>query len=471
MALTKVGGDVIQNPLNVGIITATRIDGNVSGDVNSTGVSTFTTLKVGTGVTISGGIVTATSFSGSGANLTGIAATTDVRTNSLVVSGVSTLTTLNATSIVGVTTAGITTAYIGSVNDGPIAGTRNRIINGDMRIDQRNAGASVSTSATVTYTYTLDRWLYLVSAASKFNIQQNAGSVTPPPGFSNYLGCTSTSAYTVSSFDYFLIGQRLEGFNFSDFNYGTADAVTLTFSFWVRSSLTGTFGGFLRNSANNRFYAFSYTVSAANTWEQKRITVTGDTSGTWVGATNGIGLDFNFTLAAGSSYLGTPGSWGTSAFLAPTGATSVVGTNGATFYITGVQLEPGTVATPFERRSFGQELALCQRYYYKMYSNTISANVLGVGFNENTTLGVFQHYFPIPMRTNPTTLQTSGTASDYAVRHANTITTASSIPSFSDGTVYNASFTIAVSSGLIAGQSSMARAINTNATLAWSAEL
>jgi hypothetical protein len=132
-------------------------------------------------------------------------------------------------------------------------------------------------------------------------------------------------------------------------------------SFWVRSSLTGTFGGVLRNSAVDRSYPFSYTISSANTWEQKSITIAGDTTGTWL-TTNGTGINILFSLGTGSTLSNTAGAWAAGAYNAPTGATSVVGTNGATFYITGVQLEVGTQATSFEYRQYGTEFDLCRRY-------------------------------------------------------------------------------------------------------------
>jgi len=235
---------------------------------------------------------------------------------------------------------------------------RNRIINGAMVIDQRNAGASVTPANTA---YTLDRFYAGLTQASKFTVQQNAGSVTPPAGFTNYLGVTSSSSYSVLTGDTFYIGQSIEGFNVSDLEFGTANAKTVTISFWVRSSLTGTFGGSLTNTLG-RSYPFSYTISSANTWEYETITITGDTSGTWL-KTNGIGLTIWFGLGSGSTYSGTAGAWTSSTLVQPSGSTSVVGTNGATFYITGVQLEVGTQATSFEYRQYQQELALCQRYY------------------------------------------------------------------------------------------------------------
>jgi hypothetical protein len=237
---------------------------------------------------------------------------------------------------------------------------KNRLINGDMRIDQRNAGASVT--PTTNPTYTLDRWNTYISQASKFSIQQNAASVTPPVGFTNYLGVTSLSAYTVGSSETFGIAQRIEGLNAADLAWGTANAATVTLSFWVRSSLTGTFGGAIKNSAENRVYPFSYTITSANTWEKETITITGDTSGTWL-TTNGVGITVVFSLGSGATVSGTAGAWGAGNLFSATGATSVVGTNGATFYITGVQLEKGTTATSFDYRDYGREFALCQRYY------------------------------------------------------------------------------------------------------------
>ncbi len=266
---------------------------------------------------------------------------------------------------------------------------KNRIINGDMRIDQRNAGASVTPADDA---YTLDRWNVGLTQSSKFSVQQ---STTAPTGFANSLLVTSLSAYTVGSGDLFRVTHKIEGFNFSDLGWGTAGAQSVTLSFWVRSSLTGTFGGSLQNNAFNRSYPFSYTISAANTWEYKTITISGDTTGTWVGSTNGIGLRLNFSLGTGSSSSGTAGAWAGSAFVSTTGATSVVGTNGATFYITGVQLEAGSVATPFERRSYGQELSLCQRYFEiaSMYSASQSGS--------NRT-DVSNHTWQVTKRASPT---------------------------------------------------------------------
>jgi hypothetical protein len=278
-------------------------------------------------------------------------------------------------------------------------GFKNRIINGAMVIDQRNAGASVTIGAFST-TYTLDRFLAYADSASRFSVQQNAGSVTPPAGFTNYLGCTSLSAYTVGSSEQFIIGQSVEGFNVADLGWGTANAQPVTLSFWVRSSLTGTFGGSLRNSAPNRVYPFTYTVSVANTWEQKSITIVGDTSGTWL-TNSGIGIRIVWSLGAGSSVSGTAGAWASGSFTSATGATSVVGTNGATFYITGVQLEKGSTATSFDYRPYGTEFMLCQRYYYRISGGT-QFTAYAVGGATSSTVGTYAVVFQVQMRATPT---------------------------------------------------------------------
>ena len=246
------------------------------------------------------------------------------------------------------------------VSSSGLYGFKNRIINGAMVIDQRNAGASVTPANNA---YTLDRWVVFTTQASKFTIQQNAGSVTTPAGFTKYLGITSSSAYTVGASDYFLLAQNIEGFNTQDLAWGTSNASPVTLSFRVYSSLTGTFGGSLWNYAGSGpSYPFTYTVSSANTWTTISVTIIGPTTGSW-NTTNGGSVVVGFGLGVGSTNSNTAnGTWYSSQYLGATGATSVVGTNGATFYITGVQLEKGSTATSFDYRPYGTELALCQRY-------------------------------------------------------------------------------------------------------------
>ena len=250
------------------------------------------------------------------------------------------------------------------VSSSGLYGFKNRIINGAMVIDQRNAGASYSA---VDGGYSLDRWKTgswdgSSTVTGKYTVQQNAGSITPPAGFSNYLGVTSTAATSVASGAEFILQQMIEGYNMADLNWGTANAKTVTFSFWVYSSLTGTFGGSLLNSGVSYSYPFSYSIPTANTWTKINITVTGPTSGTWL-TTNAIGIRVYFALGIGSSLSGTANTWSANRYESVTGAVNVVATNGATLYITGVQFEVGSTATSFDYRPYGTELILCQRYY------------------------------------------------------------------------------------------------------------
>ena len=299
-------------------------------------------------------------------------------------------------------TTGIT--LDGQFNSASSMGFKNRIINGAMVIDQRNAGASVSTASV--NPFTVDRWQVVSSPASKFTAQQNAGSITPPAGFTNYLGITSSSAYSSAAGDLIYILQSIEGYNTADLGFGTANAVTVTLSFRVYSSLTGTFGGALRNYGSTRSYPFTYTISSANTWTTISITIAGDTSGTWVGASNAGSMVVFFNLGSGSTYQGTAGAWAAADYRSATGATSVVGTNGATFYITGVQLEKGSTATSFDYRPYGTELALCQRYY-EIYDSAILF-LTKLRESDRNRRGNF--FFKVSKRAAPTiTLITSST--------------------------------------------------------------
>ena len=308
-------------------------------------------------------------------------------TSSLVTLNSAGAATVNALTVSGATalsTLAVNSNNISAVNS---LGFRNRIINGGMVIDQRNNGAAVTGNASV---FSVDRWICNVSQSSKFTVQRNAGSVTPPAGFTNYLGVTSSSAYTVLSGDYFAVGQAIEGFNTADLGYGAAGAQTVAVSFWVRSSLTGTFSFALTNSAYSRGYVTTYTVNSANTWEFKTVTIPGDTTGTWL-TNNEAGIRLFFNLGAGSTQNATPNTWGSWSGWGVSGAQSVVGTNGATLYITGVQLEAGSVATPFERRPYGTELQLCQRYCHSFASANLGRardgdTVYGGGIYLGTTM-------------------------------------------------------------------------------------
>ena len=346
-------------------------------------------------------------------------------------------------------------------------GFKNRIINGDMRIDQRNAGASITPTFDVTYT--VDRWSARLTVASKYSVQRNAASVTPPAGFTNYLGVTSLAATTVAAGDYYAVQQTIEGFNIADLAWGTASAAPVTISFWVRSSLTGTFGGALGNSSFNRSYPFTYTISAANTWEQKTITIAGDTSGTWL-TNNGSGISLYFGLGIGSTYSGTAGSWASANYLSATGATSVVGTNGATFYITGIQLERGSIATSFDYLDYGRSLIQCQRYYYRITPGAVAAP-FGLGSYTGGTTGRIFNQFPCSMRAAPTALEQNGTAAHYDIQASGSVYSGTAVPAFSSASTEYASTTFTVVATLGTGAAVVGRAANATAYLGWSAEI
>jgi len=345
---------------------------------------------------------------------------------------------------------------------------KNRIINGSMSISQGAAGATITPAVTSAYAtnYPVDRFQVIVGAASKLTTAQSSTAAT---GFNFSTLITSSSAYTVGAGEVFAIRQNIEGFNTADLAFGTANAASITLSFWVRSSLTGTFGGSLQNSASDRSYPFTYTISSANTFEKKTVTIAGDTSGTWIGATNGIGLRVNFGLGVGSTFSGTAGAWAAGDFDSATGATSVVGTNGATFYITGVQLEKGTTATSFDYRPYGTELALCQRYYYRQKP---SINVrFCPSYNATTTSAVGVLELPVTMRTAPSALEQTGTASDYGVAYLTTAAACSSVPVFSLASTDSVYLSFTVASGLTAGQGSTLYNNTANGYLGFSAEL
>jgi hypothetical protein len=272
-------------------------------------------------------------------------------------------------------------------------GMRNRIINGAMVIDQRNAGASITTNAYVT-----DRWLAEQTTDGVRTAQQVSDA---PTGFVKSLKLTTTTAdASLAATQYSLVRQGIEGFNTADLMWGTANAQTITISFWVKSSLTGTFGGVAGNSAFDRSYPFTYSISSANTWEQKTVTIAGDTTGTWE-TTNSAGIQLYFGLGAGSTYSGTAGAWTGSGLISVTGAVSVIGTLNATWQITGVQLEKGSTATSFDYRPYGTELQLCQRYYWKIAQGTGEPyGQTGYNIAGNAVWQTFG--FPVTMRATPT---------------------------------------------------------------------
>jgi hypothetical protein len=287
----------------------------------------------------------------------------------------------------------------GSVNASGFIGHRNRIINGAMVIDQRNAGAAVTSNDA----FPVDRFkLGFANSSGAFSAQQ---TTTAPAGFINSIKyLTTTADASLGASEYATLYHAVEGLNVADLGWGTASAATVTLSFWVRSSVTGTFGGSLRNSAGSRAYPFSYTINQANTWEKETITIPGDTTGTWL-TTNGIGIYINITMGAGTNLSGTAGAWTGANLISVTGAVNLIATLNADFYITGVQLERGSTASSFEYRSYGTELALCQRYCQVAEQNNFG--IILSSANSGTTWT----WWPLKttMRASPSlTLQNSG---------------------------------------------------------------
>ena len=343
-------------------------------------------------------------------------------------------------------------------------GFKNRIINGAMVIDQRNAGGSVAG----VQSYTLDRWQYVASQSGKITIQQNGGSVTPPAGFKNYIGLTVANSYSTTASDYFYLRQSIEGYNIADFNWGTASASPVTVSFWVRGSVTGTYSIGLHSGANYKEYIATYTISAANNWDYKTITIAGPTDGTWY-SNSASGLELFFNLGIGTS---SP-TWGTSTInewiavdWAPgyTGGNQFVSTsNGSTLYITGVQIEKGSTATAFDYRDYGREFIMCQRYYQQYNSTGDNSGFICNAYNDTTSrsFGIIQ--FPVIMRTSPSLSIVSATSFGIYAVPANSITLSSiallggsSLPS-SIGLILNAS-------GITAGQGTLLKDIGNNAS-------
>lgn len=254
-----------------------------------------------------------------------------------------------------------------SLGAGNASSFKNRIINGGMVIDQRNVGAAVTVNAFTAYS--VDRFLLSFRPSTGVATGQQVSDA--PAGFVNSLRMTQSSVTSPAASDVYTVQQKIEGFNTADLNWGTANAKTVTVSFWAKSSVTGTYGITLQNiNASRRSYVSTYTISSANTWEYKTITITGDTTGTWE-TTNSTGINLIWDLGSGSDYqTSTLNAWQTSNVFQATTGTRWIATSGATWQITGVQLEVGTVATSFDFRPHSTELMLCQRYYEKNASQT-----------------------------------------------------------------------------------------------------
>jgi hypothetical protein len=349
-----------------------------------------------------------------------------------------------------------------SGSPGTTTGFKNKLINGNMVINQRAWSGTITADST----YTLDRWVARNDLSSKMSVTQSSDA---PAGFSYSLLVTSLTTTTLTTGGYYFMSQYVEGFNAADLAWGTSSAKTITISFWVKSSLTGTFGGSVLNSGETRCYPFTYTISAANTWEQKSVTILGDTTGTWVGATNGVAMRVSLEVGIGTSLSSPAGAWtSTSSQYGATGATNVLGTNGATIQWTGVQLEVGTTATNFDFRSIGTELNLCQRYCFGFGGSSSNGTscVVGVALSSNQSVSAVQ--FPVQMRGYPSL--TVATPSNFYTNNIGANTNSSSISANTSSATTGEFLATLVSSSLSGGQ--VIRFFGNNSSLAiWSAEL
>ena len=272
----------------------------------------------------------------------------------------------------------------------------NRIINGDMRIDQRNNGAQTTPAAT--NTYVIDRWKFGGTQFSKFSfLRGTAGAGLLVNGFGYYLSAIVAAAVTPAAGDFLQAWQPIEADMIADFAWGTSSAQPVTLSFWAQSpSTTGTFSGVIGNADGTRSYPFTYTIAAVNTWYKFAVTIPGDTAGTWVLQGNGVGAGVHFDLGSGATWRAPAGAWASGNYIGANGAISLVTTASAQLSITGVKLEIGSVATPFNRQSLAKSLADCQRYYCNCVAHTVG------GVTANGT-GINWYYsFPVQMRAAPT---------------------------------------------------------------------
>ena len=341
---------------------------------------------------------------------------------------------------------------------------RNMIINGGMQVSQRNGTSSF---ALTNGTFGTDRWKYN-GDSSRLTAQQVADA---PAGFYYSLKLASVGNNSPGTTTGSGMWMQLEGDDVTRLSYGTASAKTVTLSFWVKSSIAGNFGGAFSNGAMNRAYPFTFPVTTS--WNRVSITIAGDTTGTWVTSGNGYGLRVILNSASGSNFnASSAGAWVGYDRRDVSGTVQLEATSGATLNITGVQLEEGSTATPFEHRSYGDELARCLRYYWRFYNPT-----------NNGAYGMAQRYaadnarvpipLPLPMRIAPTAVETTGTASHYGAWNAtSTNYDLTNIPTFANSSVRIVNLNLTVNGYLgTAGFATLFTAKGTTSYLGFSAEL
>lgn len=346
---------------------------------------------------------------------------------------------------------------------------RNRLVNGRMSINQRGTGTVAIPSATGSYIY--DNWgCFSNAGGGLINVTSSTNAPTGTP-FANSILSTTQTSRTVTSSEHFHIAAPIEGSRIVDFNFGTASAKTIVISFWAISNVTGAYGGSVRNGGGTRSYPFSYTINTANTWEQKTIVVTGDTTGTWSTSTS-LGMTINFLLGAGTNLLGTANTWQNGTLFGATGSQSIAATFSRNLGLTGVQVEIGQSPSAFDFIGIEQELIDCQRTYFEIEPAVVSRNFDITVTATSTTVAQGNVRFPVQMRAAPTALIQNGFATNYALNVAGTLQNCSSVPTFAQATRNGATTTFTVSSGLVAGQSGQALTGSSLAGfLAWSTEM
>lgn len=367
--------------------------------------------------------------------------------------------------------ASVIAPVVSSINDGHLAGFRNRIMNGNMIVTQRGSANTYVAGLGGTITRTLDRWSITgISSGVAVYLDVFQSSAVPPNNqFISSLGITVTpnADTSVVASDYCVLFQSIEGFNVRDLV-----GRTFTLSFWVRSSVIGKYGVSFRNKGPNRSFVATYTVDSPNTWEYKSITVPGGliTSGNW-GWQNEIGLTVAFALTAGSNYHTTPGSWQTGDFLSTADQANFISTVGNSFIITGVQLEPGNTATPFEHRPI--ETFLCQRYFYSIRPLSLSTVAIGQGQVVTTTIVRALFEYPRNLRIGNPLNSYSQTANHFGVTFANGNFVACSalpIPVITETNSLFGVVAFTVASGLVVGDASIVYLNDSTAFLGWDAE-
>jgi len=434
--------------------------------ISSTLVTDSTSTTTGSIITAGGAGVAKALFVGTTANVAGTTDSSSSTTGAITTAGgIGIAKALNVGTTLAV--AGDST-FTGSVNAPNTFGFKNRIINGAMVIDQRNAGASVSFSGA--NVFPIDRFQGSIAQGSGHTAQQ---STTVPAGFVNSVLVTIGTGASASAGNVSRLFQVVEGFNCADLDWGLATASTVTLSFWVKSSLTGTFAGGLYNSAANRNYVFTYAISAANTWEQKSITIAGDTSGTWL-KNNGAGIYVNWDLGTGSTYQGTAGAWAAGVAWATSGSVKLAATSGANWSVTGVQLEKGSTATSFDYRPYGTELALCQRYLYAIRGSLASSSQasVGVGGWDGTAGATIVVPYPVQLRVFASSITVSSASDFQCVREAIAWENATAIALAADGNgVQAAALTVSTATRDTRGFAARMRSNSATAYLGFNAEL